>query len=168
MRRKTAFTIVEILIVVVILGIVAAVALPKFSNASSRARASMLADDLRILRTQIAVFKGQHYGVAPGYPGCDNTAAPTQGAFVAYMTMSSTPDGQTAAPHTDGYRYGPYLGSIPENPFNHKTSVEIIGDSQAFPVAADDSHGWVYKPSTLTIRGDSPGTDDNGKSYFDY
>jgi len=168
MRGKTAFTIIEILIVVVILGIVAAVALPKFSNASSKARASMLADDLRILRTQIAVFKGQHYGVAPGYPGCDDTVAPTEAAFVAQMTMSSTSQGQTAAPRTEGYRYGPYLGAIPENPFNHKTSVQVISDSQAFPAAADDSHGWVYKPSTLTIRGDSPGTDLNGKSYFDY
>lgn len=165
---KKGFTLVEILIVVLILGIIAGITLPQFSNASAAARASMLADHLRILRTQIAVFKGQHLGVAPGYPGCITTAAPTAGCFVNYMTLLSKGTGETAALGTPGFDYGPYLSVFPSNPVNGKTSVEIIGDSDALPAAADDSHGWIYKPATLTIKADSIGSDEDGRLYFDY
>ncbi len=174
MGPNKAFTLVEILIVVLILGIVAAVALPKFSNATTQARVSMLADDLRILRTQIAVFKGQHRGVAPGYPACNPGNAPSEDAFIDHLTRSSNVDGETAAPGTDGYRFGPYLREIPENPLNGKTSVQIVSDDQdmpaegAMPEAADDSHGWIYKPSALSFRADSTGVDTDGKSYYDY
>jgi general secretion pathway protein G len=161
------FTLVEILIVVVILGILAAVVLPRFSNASQAARASMLADDLRILRTQVTVFHG-HHGVAAGYPNCDSNATPTEAAFVSYMTMASNLTGGLAAPGTPGYPYGPYLREIPPNPVNGKATVQIIPDSGSMPAAADDSHGWVYKPSTLSFKADSQGTDGSGVSYYDY
>ena len=45
---------------------VAAVAIPRFSNASALARASMVADNLRLMRMQLEVFKAHHAGVAPG------------------------------------------------------------------------------------------------------
>ncbi len=165
---RNAFTLVEILIVVVVLGIVAAIALPRFSNASAAARASMLADDLRLMRMQIAVFRAQHMGVAPGYPDCDPDVAATEAAFIAHMTQSSNADGATAAPGTPGFRYGPYFREMPANPVNAKATVQIIPDGASLPASADDSHGYVYRPSTLTIKGDSAGTDENGKLFFDY
>ena len=168
MPTRKAFTLVEILVVVVILAILAAIVLPKFSNASAVARASMLADDLRVIRMQIQVFKSQHIGVAPGYPNCDTSQAPTEAAFVAHMTMASTAEGATAPPGTSGYDYGPYLREIPANPVNGKNTVQIVGDGQAFPTEGDDSHGWVYQPSTLVFKADSPGEDDSGKAYFEY
>ncbi len=168
MRHKKAFTLVEILIVVLILGILAAIVLPKFSNASEIARASMMADDLRVVRVQLTVFKAQHYSISPGYPNCDPTAAPTEADFINHMTMASNVSGATAAPGTPGFDYGPYLRDVPENPINGKTTVQIIGNAEAFPVAGDNSHGWVYKPSALTFKADSPGTDDKGRTYFSY
>jgi len=162
------FTLVEILIVVLILAIIAAIALPRFSNASATARASMLADDVRVMRTQLAVFRGQHRGVSAGYPGLDPNQTPTEEAFIAHMTQSSKETGETAKPGTAGYRYGPYLREVPLNPVNGKSSVQIIGDDEPFPVAGDDSHGWVYKPHSLIIKGDSSGADESGQPYFDY
>src|SRR3954471_6340222 len=76
-----AFTLVEILIVVVILGILATVVIPQFSNASQEARENTLKDDLRYMRTQLQVFKAQHRDVAVGYPGANTSAAPTFTAF---------------------------------------------------------------------------------------
>jgi general secretion pathway protein G len=168
MRACKAFTLVEILIVVVILGILAAIVLPRFSNASSLARASMLADDLRVLRTQLAVYKAQHQDTPAGYPDGDRTQAPTEAALLAQMTMASRGRGETAPIGTLGFDYGPYLREMTPNPLNGKSSVQIIGDAVAFPAAGDDSHGWVYQPSTLVLRGDNVGADDKGRLYFEY
>ena len=166
--NRQAFTLVEILIVVLILGILAAIVLPRFSNASAIARASMLADDLRIIRMQLEVFKAQHIGVPASYPNGDPTAVPTEAAFIAHMTQASNVYSETAAPNTPGYDYGPYLREVPENPVNGKTTVQIITDAQPFPGAPDDSHAWIYKPSTMEFKADSPGADENGEAYFDY
>ena len=69
---------------------------------------------------------------------------------------------------TPGFERGPYLARIPENPFNEKTSVQMLGDGENFPVAADDQHGWIYKAATSELRADNTGTDGTGKSYYDY
>jgi len=168
MKTKQGFTLVEILIVVIILGILAAMILPKFSNATAAARASMLADDLRILRTQIGVFKAQHIGVAPGYPGGDTNAAPTEATLIAHMTLASNPRCETAPLGTAGYDYGSYFTEMPMNPLNEKRTVQIVGDAEAMPTEGDDSHGWIYQPATLLFKADSPGTDEAGKAYIDY
>jgi general secretion pathway protein G len=162
-----AFTLVEILVVVIILGILAAIVVPKYSNSAATARASMLADDLRLMRTQIAVFAGQHY-VPPGYPNCDPAATPTEDSFVAYITKASKITGETAEPGTPGFAFGPYMRVIPPNPVNGKTTVQVIPDDGTVPAAADDTHGWIYQPATLTFNADCKGQDESGVAYFDY
>ena len=77
-KPAAGFTLIEILIVVVILGILATIVIPQFSNASAQASENTLKDDLRYLRTQIVVFKAQHRDVPPGYPGGDPSAATTE------------------------------------------------------------------------------------------
>ena len=58
-RARRAFTLVEILIVVVILGILAAVVIPQFVNASDEAQVGNVETQLRTLRTQIQLFRAQ-------------------------------------------------------------------------------------------------------------
>src|SRR5207253_9686180 len=63
--KKSGFTLVEILIVVIILGILAAIVIPQFTNASTDAKKSNMASQLQTLRSQIQLYKLQHNDTAP-------------------------------------------------------------------------------------------------------
>ncbi len=168
MRNTRAFTLIEILVVVVLLGILAGVILPLVAGSAISARESALAHDLHMLRRYVLIYTAQHLEVEPGYPNGDTTQAPTEQVFTEQITLSSNPSGQTAAVGTPDFERGPYLMKLPENPLNHLSTIQVLGDAENFPAAADDSHGWIYKPSTAEVRSDSTGTDGGGKLYYAY
>src|SRR6266699_3339857 len=62
---RSGFTLVEIQIVVIILGILAAIEIPQFTNASQDARESALLSQLQTLRSQIELYKLQHFDKLP-------------------------------------------------------------------------------------------------------
>src|SRR4028119_2276784 len=62
---KKGFTLIEILIVVIILGILAAIVIPQFSSASTQARTSSRQTTVRALRSQVALYKLQHGDTLP-------------------------------------------------------------------------------------------------------
>lgn len=62
-RVRRAFTLIEILIVVVILGILAAIVIPQFTDASQEASASNLASQLQTIRSQVELFNVQNIAV---------------------------------------------------------------------------------------------------------
>ena len=168
MKGAKAFTLVEILIVVVLLGILAGVVLPLVAGGAISARESALAIEVQMLRRYVLVYTSQHLEVAPGYPNGDTTQAPTEQAFIDQIILASNSNGQTAAAGTPGFNRGPYLMKLPANPLNGKSTVEVLGNAANFPANADDSHGWIYKASTAEVRADSTGTSDSGKAYYDY
>lgn len=168
MLRARAFTLVEVLIVVVLLGILAAVVIPALAGGTTLARQSTLAMNLNLLRRFVPVYTSQHREVAPGYPNGDRSAAPTQQAFINQAILSSNADGRTAARGTAGFPLGPYVSNIPPNPFNRLATVQVLGDGDNFPVVGDDNYGWVYKPVTGEIRPGNSGTDLTGRRYYDY
>ena len=65
MRAKRGFTLVEILIVVVILGILAAIVVPQFTQASTEAKMNSVCSNLQSLRSQIELYKVQHNDTLP-------------------------------------------------------------------------------------------------------
>ncbi len=167
MKNAGAFTLVEILIVVVILGILAATVITMASSSAISAKESVLATDLQLLRNFILIYKCQHIEVVPGYPGGVITATATQQAFIDQATLSSTSAGATAPVGTPGYERGPYMQMIPINPLNNgNRSVKVISGT-AFP-PADNSTDWIYLPELLAIKANSTGADSNGKSYYEY
>ena len=134
-RSARGFTLVEILIVVIILGILAAIVIPQFTNASTEARESNVRSQLQTLRSQIELYKLQHKDVAP--------ALVTGGAgqwevFTQYTDI----DGDVSAAKTATHIYGPYMNSAPVNP--------LSGFATIGAAVADDG-GWVYNETTGVI-----------------
>ncbi len=67
-RRQTAssgFTLIELVTVVVIIGILAAIAIPKYSSMKNRARVASMVSDLRNLTTAQEGYFHDHTAYAP-------------------------------------------------------------------------------------------------------
>jgi general secretion pathway protein G len=144
MKAKSGFTLVEILIVVVILGILAAIVIPQFTEASTEAKLSSLCTDLQTLRSQIELYKIQH-----------NDIPPDDAAFVAQMTTYSDIDGATAAAKTAVFCYGPYIQKVPVNQFNNRldgTGIHGLLDNTG--TVGDDVGSWEYNDTLGTIYAD--------------
>ena len=143
-RNSRGFTLVEILIVVIILGILAAIVIPQFTNASSDARTNSVKSTLQTLRGQIELFKIQH---------ADTPPAATALTTVMAGKTNPTDLTQTAA----GGTLGPYVQSFPYNPLNNYSTVVN---------AAATTAGWVY-----TVTGGSYtvfATDTTGTGTLSY
>ncbi len=129
MRYKlaSAFTLVEVLIVVIVLGILATIVVPQFSGASEDAMNSAIDVNEQVIRSQLELYKLQH----GGYPSLAN--------FVDQMTKASKADGSTAASGTSGYPYGPYVLTIPNNPYTNTATVSA---------GLTGSSAWFYNETT--------------------
>ncbi len=140
MRAQRGFTLVKILIVVVILGILAAIVIPQFTQASSEAKLNSLCSDLQTLRSQIELYKVQHNDTAPLLASFD--------AKMVYCTNISGANAATPSKQRDvanGFIYGPYLERVPANPFNNLATLGVAG-------TVDSSVGWAYNELTGEIR----------------
>jgi len=150
MRAKSGFTLVEILIVVVILGILAAIVIPQFTEASTEAKESRLVSDLQMMRSQIELYKIQHNDRLPGV----ETAASPIGStgtetFVNCMTGYTDQWGNPAAGPGPGI-YGPYMQKLPTNPFNAPVPLDTVsfGAAIAPGVGGSDATGWNLDPAS--------------------
>jgi len=119
---RKAFTLVEILIVVVILGILAAIVVPQFTNATQDAQAGNIQTQLDTLNNQIELFRAR----TNNYPG---TATPGTLVGTDWSDMIN----------------GGYLKSAPKNPYNGMTAVG------QFPGSNVASDGWHWRPDVNNI-----------------
>ena len=68
--RRTAFTLIEILTVIVILGILAAIVIPSFLSPVGEAQVSSARGQLQTIRSQIELFRARN-GDLPPVAGAD-------------------------------------------------------------------------------------------------
>jgi general secretion pathway protein G len=150
MQAKRGFTLVEILIVVVILGILAAIVIPQFTQASTEAKTNSLCSDLQSLRSQVELYKVQHNDLVP---------LPEAAGTWNRMIYATDIDGATAAapskerdPAND-IIYGPYLERVPANPFNDLNTIKEV----AAKAAADNLTGWCIVTDTGEVYANDDG-----------
>jgi general secretion pathway protein G len=163
-----AFTLVEVIIVVTILGILAAVVIPTFQGQTTSARESTAKDSLKIMRTQIELYKLQHDGVPPGYVnGATASTAMLQNQLVGTSMLTGFAISSTVP--TTPFLYGPYIKKLPENPFNNLTNITYVAEATDFSAAVNGtSSGWLYKKETAEFVINWTGTDSRGENFYDY
>ena len=144
MKARNGFTLVEILIVVVILGILAAIVIPQFTEASTEAKNSSLVSDLQTARSQIELYKIQHNDNLPGEVG---GATSTAALFKAHMEGYTEVDGTAATGPGTGI-FGPYLQKIPSNPFADANAITTILPVTTDPTTAVTTSAWFFNTTT--------------------
>jgi general secretion pathway protein G len=125
--RRHGFTLVEILIVVIILGILASVVIPQFSNASQDSRSSALKEQLHTVRTAIEAYRLEHMDT---WPDLSNGWTPL-------LTQTNAQGGTGSGP-----LFGPYLSDTPTN---------AVSGGSHISTTADPGVDYVWTSSTGTL-----------------
>lgn len=124
--NQRGFTLIELVIIIVILGILAAVAIPKYQDLSGEAREASARSSLGSLRSAITIYYA-------------NQAV--QNGTAVWPTL-----GDVRTPGTV------MAQGIPENPYQAAVPDSIIdGTGQAKGTVIGASGGWVYNPATGEI-----------------
>lgn len=171
-RKRNAFSLVELIVVVVIIGILAAIAIPRFSRGAAGAGDSSLKANLNVLRNAIELYYYEH-GEYPGENGDGTNAAGSEEAFLAQLMQFSDEDGNVNAQRSGAYRFGPYLRTgvpaCPVAPRLGETGVSMVSGTTApaYDNTATDA-GWVYNYNTGDICVNSDETDEDSVSYDEY
>jgi len=115
MPRSAAFTLVELLIVIALISILSAIAIPQYLGSTSDAKSAVLNEDLARIRDALERYYHQHGQTYPGYN--EEEEEGDEETFIDQLTRYTDREGNTtAALDRTNYPYGPYLKKIPENP----------------------------------------------------
>lgn len=149
-RVHRAFSLVELVLVVVIMGILGAIAVPRLSGLGRNADEVALAQNLSILSRAVELYKAEHLGTPP-------TSA-------AQLLMYTDEDGNTKAAAGHPFLYGPYLRKLPRLPVgSNRGKTEIVSGGSP---GDSDAAGWWIDPTTGDVRANAPDgdlTDDGTK-----
>ncbi|MEM9066205.1 MAG: prepilin-type N-terminal cleavage/methylation domain-containing protein [Planctomycetota bacterium] len=150
---RRGFSLVELVIVVVILSIIGAIAIPRMSRGAAGAADSGLQADLAVMRAAIDLYAAEHGGDFPAFATFENQ-----------LTLYSDVNGNTNATQTGVFIYGPYLREIPALKVGTGKGVSTVVST------ADGNGGWVYDAAAGSIVANLAGTETDaaGTAYNAY
>ena len=141
MSQRRGFTLVELVVVIMILGILAAVAVPKLISTTGSATDNGLKQTLSVLRDAVDYYSSQNGGKLPGADG-------TEATFKADI-----------APYIRG-------GLVPKSPIGTKTdTVKVVTSAGA--MTGDNSTGWSFNNKDGGLIANSSALSNDGATTYD-
>jgi general secretion pathway protein G len=138
-RRDSGFTLIEIMVVVIIIGLLAAVIVPQFMGRVDDARIAKAKQDIQSIETALTMYKLDNFN----YP------TPEEGL----KALVQKPDDANA----QNWRAGGYLQHLPKDPWGHEYQYETPpthgGDYDLYSLGANAQN---------TDNSGAPSTDDKG------
>lgn len=183
--RRRAVSAIELVLVVIILGLLAALAIPRFSHAGEASVEAELRGRLTVLRTAIALYYRDHQA----YP-CASAPVDGEGAdidensrfahadsgdrlFADQLTKFTAKDGTVSETRTGPFALGPYLKKgVPNSPLTAppENGRVLVVRGAAPPTFQPGfrQFAWVYNCDTGYIVANSDGKDASGKRFDQY
>lgn len=191
--RERAASAIELVLVVVILGLLAALAIPRLSRAGQGGVEAELRGRLMVLRTALELYHRDHgaypceaaNSLAAGEPRDDNVLdggaasgdvldAQFTPCFVEQLTKFTSKAGSISEKKEGLFAFGPYLrDGVPVSPLTKANDGQarmlvvggatVPGFQRAFP-----HFDWVYNRDTGEIAVNSDELDAEGKRFDEY
>lgn len=126
-KRQRGFTLIEIMVVVVILGILAAIAVPRIMNRPDTARITKAKQDIRVMEGALKLYRLDNFQ----YPSTDQ----------GLQALIEKPAGD---PPAKNWKDGGYLDRLPKDPWGNDyqfLSPGVKGEIDIFTLGADNRPG---------------------------
>lgn len=133
-KKRLGFTLIEIMVVIVIMGIMAALVVPRVMGSTDDARRAAAVTDVKNLKTALDLYK------------LDNTRYPTQ-----QQGLSALVTKPTIAPIPNNFKPNGYLDKLPKDPWGNDYQYQNPGKHAEIDIFSYGSDG-------ATSAGDSGST----------
>jgi len=157
-KKSEAFTLIELLIVVAIIAILAAIAVPNFLEAQTRAKVSKALANMRTLAVGLEAFRTDHHTYPPSWSGSNNYPNYVQNRMDPLWSPRNAPAGFPKASLTTPI---PYVSSFVGDPFMeagaYHDSQGVFEDyAWQYGVDRDAAEAWVLESYGPNRKPDQP------------
>ena len=160
-RKQSGFTLIEMLIVIIVLGILAMIIVPQITISTDDAKVSTLQSSLSGIRSAVEIYYVQHDNTYPGENDVTGAAtsvdADAATAFLQQLTRYTTSSGAVTSVKNTTYKFGPYIkvGALPVNPFDAALDSDVKASASVTSITAarvpDGSTAWWVYPKTGVV-----------------